>query len=287
MALLLSAFLVTVTQLHGPEEFLLLGRVNAEWLVLRFPDEAVTRVARFGALEASDAAISRDGRRWAVVTRDSDAENTGHLYLLDNPNGSPRLVPTQGNVADAPYFSADGEYVYFVSNDYKQKRWAHQPMLYAQVYRVHFKSGALARLSLSPGCHLTPRPRSNNEVVFAHTNCRGLRGLQALDIATGRERELLPLDSQAGESAVSHDGRRVFYVQPFLAGVQYRVLDLATGKIETWGTDVPETPRYRPNWDPSDSSVFLQNHGEVWRLYPDGKRRDVLAPLATNVSTPR
>lgn len=237
----------------------LFGDVRKSWHLVDDQGKVERSFRQLGGVSPLDAAVSRDGRRWAVV----EPGVPPNLLLLNGPEARPaRRVRARGNVLDGVAFSNDGEWVYFSSNDWDQPRFENQTMVYAQVYRVEFESGLVERLTLEKGCHVWPRPTATG-FVNAHSTCRGGSSLEV--IAKGAAtRVLVPNNRTVGEIATDETGARVFYFYPTPRGFDLMVARDGQD-AEKWGEVEAWYGRHRPQWVDPDAILF-QLGNSLFRL---------------------
>lgn len=247
---------------------LLFGDRDGFWVLLGDDGELKSRFRQIGGVAPDDAAVSPDGKRWAVTI--SANPKKPELLLFASLDSPPRRIQSRGNVLDGVAFSSDGEWVYFSSNDYKQPRFANQPMLYAQIYRVRFTGGEPERLSLSRGCHMWPKPLNARSVVVSHATCVGGRSLEVLDLKTGAERVLLPATSDLRETSPHSSGKQVLITRTVPDGTEFRVWDLNAGSSKLWATLPLPTPRIRPQWAGDGKHVLFQSNSRVWKITESG-----------------
>ena len=268
LALLLSA------GAPAPASHFLFGGPGVDWVLLNGDGEVVSRHRRLGGVAPLDAAVSRDGQRWAIATVD-EAGRPMMLLQRGLDDGAPRRIVGKGDVLDGLAFSQDGAWVYFSANDFSQPHFAPQPMLYAQVYRVRFDRGEPERLTLSAGCHMWPRPDTGTRVMVSHSTCRGGRSLDLLNSATRLEQVVLPPGSLVGETAPHPDGHKLFLSIAVPAGNELRVLDRRSGSSALWTTTPLNSARSRPQWDAAGEHVFFQNDARVWAVGASGELREL------------
>lgn len=252
----------------APTEVALFGGPGTQWAVVTREGEVVRRLSQIGGLKPVDAAISPDGSRWAVIALNS--ENERELFLLNDAEGKPlRSMKSPGDVLDGVSFSPDGKWVYLSANDKNQRRFEKQPMLYAQVYRLRFDDGHLERVSMSRGCHMWPKSIDKDFAAVSHATCFGGRSLELIALGSGHERVLLPPNANVGEVAVDSTKTRLFFTLPGAEGADFRVLDLKTGKQETWLTSPIDSLRSRPLWSSDGTNVLFQSNAVIWRARPN------------------
>ena len=271
--------LLSITALSGlllaaAPTYLLFGEPGTDWVLLSGAGDVLERMRDIGGVQPTDAAVSPDGKRWAVATRGDGA--MPELLLFTSLAGLPRRIPGRGNVLDGVRFSADGEWVFFSSNDAEQKKFDKQPMLYAQVYRVRFGGGLPERLTLSRGCHMWPTPLTNTKLMVSHATCAGGRSLEVLGIDSKEEAVLLPPDANIGETAPHPDGRRILFTRTVPAGQEFRVGDLKGSNFALWTTTPIASTRIRPQWAEGGKALFFQNNRRIWKLDESGQMARVV-----------
>ena len=269
----IGAVLLPLLLLSSPAH-LLFGGPGTDWVLLSGSGEVRLRMREIGGVQPFDAATSPDGRRWAVSTRRE--QQNPELFLFSSLDAPPRRIVAKGNVLDGLRFSADGEWVYFSSNDEKQPTFDQQPMRYAQVYRVRFAKGEPERLTLSRGCHMWPRPLSATRVVVSHATCQGGRSLEILSTRSGEEKVLLPPTENVGETAPHPDGSKILFTRSVPAGMEFRLWDLQTNSSTLWTTLAVGGARMRPQWAEQGRVVLFQSGSRVLRMDSNGNAEDVL-----------
>ncbi|MDP2276021.1 MAG: hypothetical protein Q8K32_35080 [Archangium sp.] len=243
----------------GTDSRFLFGDAATGWVVVDGEGAVQRRLRKIGGIEPTDATISRDGRRWAVVVAAAERDRP-QLRLLDAAEGPWRTVESKGNVLDGVAFSDDSEWVYFSANDENQPRFDNQPMKYAQIYRVRFITGGVERLSMVKGCQMWPRPKGR-DIVVSHSNCAG--GGRALEIVThARRRILIPDAAAVGEAAANGSQTKVFYFVTEGTVTELRTWDLSSGASQKWGAVLIESMRTRPQW--VGDAVLFQNKQRLW-----------------------
>ena len=232
------ALLVVLGSLTARADVFLFGDASAGWHLVNENGERLRTLTTIAGVAPADATVSRDGKRWAVVTSPASPSERRSLLLASRPDGkSERSITSKGNVLDGVAFSHDGAWVYFSANDDAQPTFANEPMKYAQIYRAEFTSGRVERLTLEAGCHMWPRPTASGAVVNSHATCRGGR---SLEVRTGTRNiaTLVPNTTTVGEAAPSADGKTIFYVQPTARGDELLVVSVRDGVTSKWGDTV-------------------------------------------------
>lgn len=257
---------VALISLSARADVFLFGGPGIGWHLVDAAGLVTRKLVLIGGKEATDATVTRDGKRWAAAVSDGRP----HLLTYADLDGPPiRDVELPGDVLDGLAFSDDGEWVYFSANDEKQPRFDGQSMRYAQLYRAHFSQGVVERLTMERGCHMWPRP-TRTGLLNSHATCYGGRSLE-LRARNGKVTTLVPISETVGESAVATDGR-VFYFLPTTTGTQLVVRGGAGTTV--WGETRINSMRTRPQWVDAET-IFFQNNHRLWRL-----RRGELFELA-------
>ncbi|MDP3151307.1 MAG: hypothetical protein Q8N23_01470 [Archangium sp.] len=251
---------------------LLFATGAGDWVQLDEQGSVIRRFDRIGNIAVLDAAISPDGRRWAIATMLPNGRRA--LALLEDFDGAPRIIEGVGSVLDHLAFSQDGEWVYFSANDSKAPPIDGQSMQYAQVYRTQFSRGSeLQRLSNSRGCHLWPRSAGRRNVFFAHANCgTSGRSLALLDTTTGREQDLVSFEHQVGELSW-HPSGRIAYSIPTNQGVELRILNIKTRVGKTWALFRSDLPVERPQWAQAGDTIYLRLGHQILSVDADGNTK--------------
>lgn len=269
MTALLHAAAALVVAASGPRH-LLFGEPGTDWVVLSETGEVRFRLREVGGVRPWDVAISSDAKRWAVAIHEERQKPV--LLLFTSLEKPPRRIVARGDVLDDLQFSADGEWVYFSSNDDKQKPFDNQPMKYAQVYRVKFDRGEPERVSWSRGCHMWPRPLNDGKTVLvSHATCFGGRSLELLHLGSQKEDQILPTSASVRETALHPDGKSLLLTQEVPAGIQFRKMNLDETNSELWLTTRTSGHRIRPQWSEQGTAMVFQNNRRVWKLQPNGE----------------
>lgn len=183
----------------------------------------------------SAPAWSPDGKQIAVtLTRDGGSQ----LFLIDASNGgdAKRLMQSSG-IDTEPAFSADGQYLYFVSDR------GGAP----QIYRLPLKGGAPERVTFSSSYSISPSLSPDGRSLAYISRVNGAFKLYVLDLASNVATALT--DTTADERpSFAPNGRLIVYATQ-LQGREALMTTTLDGKIKArltgQGGDIRE-----PNWAP-------------------------------------
>lgn len=257
------ALFFTAASLVGaaPNAPMLFDAGAGRWLVLSRSGEQLQLVSQVADRRPTDAAISPDGKGWAFIADEQ-------LFVWREGWKAARTVPRAGDVLQAPAFSLDGKWLYFIQNDYPTMKAKDAPMRYSQVWRVAAEGGKPQKLTRTPGCRMWPAPMAGGGTLVTHATCRGGRGLDLLT-ARGIEEPLLATDFEHGEAVADPRGERIAFARDG-QGTELYVLELKTKKTALWARVPWRTSRLRPAFSDDGTTLWIQNQEGVWRVAEAG-----------------
>lgn len=228
---------------------------SAETLVRRYGIDLGTTATLGNTGLLTHVALSPDGRRLAYAAR---VDGSTQLYLreLDQLEARP-ITGTEG--AYRPFFSPDGEWIGFISDETD-----------AKLKKVAVRGGAPQTLADTPaysggGSWMG----SEDSIVFSSQDPAGGRGLFKISAAGGARELLLQSNEQEGyvtPEVLPGDQAVLFANRPGVGGGgnardgSIGVLSLATGEVKALIQG-----GYRPRYAPTGHIVFVRT-GDLWAV---------------------
>jgi len=189
----------------------------------------------------SAPAWSPDGRTLAVtLSRDGNSQ----IYALDlsNPGAEPRRLTQSSSIDTEPVYSADGKFIYFVSDR------GGSP----QIYRMPAAGGAPERVTFTGTYNISPAVSPDGRWLAYISRINGVFKLHVMDLSAGTITALT--DTSADENpSFSPNGRLILYAtkQQDREALMTTTLDgRIKARLAGQGGDIRE-----PDWGPFQKAV--------------------------------
>jgi len=220
----------------------------------------------------SDPRVSPDARFVAYNVRSTDWEgNRGFnaLWVLDRsaPNAAPRLVRDQERGATSPRWSADGQWLYFLSSRSGS----------TQVWRTPVNGGdssQMTKLPLEVGLYrLAPDGRSLVAAIVAHAECDTLACSKAKDESKAKEKT----------SGAVYDTATPRFWDAYLDGRYFGLFTVRLG-ADVAADAIPLTRGYqadivsRPDGDDSSFTIAADSSEVIFSARPSGSAQGLGDP---------
>jgi dipeptidyl aminopeptidase/acylaminoacyl peptidase len=222
----------------------------------------------------SDPRVSPDGRFVAYNLRSTDWDGNhgvNALWVIDRgtENAAPRLVRDQEKTSTSPRWSADGQWLYFISSRGGS----------AQVWRTPAKGGEsrqMTKLPLDVAMYrLAPDGHALVAAINAHAECDTLACSKAKDEAKAKEKT----------TGTVYDSATPRFWDSYLDGRYIGLFAVRLGGDNAPATDgTPLTRNYeadivaRPEGDDSSFAITLDGRSVIFSARPSGSAQGLGAP---------
>jgi acylaminoacyl-peptidase len=222
----------------------------------------------------SDPRVSPDGRFVAFNLRSTDWEGNhgvNALWVIDrsSENAAPRLVRDQEKSSTSPRWSADGQWLYFISSRSGS----------AQVWRTSAKGGESKQVTKLPldvvVYRLTPDGHALVAAVNVHAECESLACSKAKDEAKAKEKF----------SGVVYESATPRFWDTYLDGRYIGLFAVHLSNDNTPATDgTPLTRNYqadivaRPEGDDSSFVITQDGRSVIFSARPSGSAQGLGDP---------
>lgn len=243
----------------GPIAF----EASGGFLLVSRRGEVLERIQRPGGMEAETLTVSPDGKVVVFTARKNGGQPL--LYKLEDRSGQPVLLSTEVGYHAHPTFSNDGTWVFFIRNASKDggPPGEHAPREYGQLWKVNINGSNLQQLTQSTGCKLYPDTRDGKTIVYTHTDCGNVSGIEALTSTSTRF--VSPMNPiRPHLPRLSGDGKTVALARIDAGKVHLELC--RNGKCEQLASFPRDSEPRQLAWTENDEGLLLSLGPSIWHV---------------------